>query len=126
MDNTIDVTNLTVTLRNKRILKNISFELKRGEYYCLVGKNGSGKSTLCRALMGIISPAEGKILVNPAIKKRDIGYLSSKLSFYENLKIKKGIAFYRQLFKIPKADFTPIQATHRNLIHRDNGPQQHR
>lgn len=48
-------------------LKNVSFEIKKGETIGLIGKNGSGKSTLLKILTGIIKPSEGEITVKGKI-----------------------------------------------------------
>ena len=45
-------------------LKNISFEVKRGEFFGIVGRNGSGKSTLLKLISGIYTPDSGAIHVN--------------------------------------------------------------
>jgi ABC-2 type transport system ATP-binding protein len=48
----------------QRALDDISFEVKKGEFFGIVGRNGSGKSTLLKMLAGIYSPSEGNITVN--------------------------------------------------------------
>jgi ABC-2 type transport system ATP-binding protein len=48
----------------QRALNNISFEVKKGEFFGIVGRNGSGKSTLLKMLAGIYSPSKGSIQVN--------------------------------------------------------------
>jgi ABC-2 type transport system ATP-binding protein len=45
-------------------LKNVTFEVKDGEFFAIVGRNGSGKSTLLKMLAGIYSPTKGSIAVN--------------------------------------------------------------
>lgn len=47
-----------------KALENIDFEIKKGEFFGIVGKNGSGKSTLLKMLANIYQPSSGKINVN--------------------------------------------------------------
>jgi ABC-2 type transport system ATP-binding protein len=48
---------------NQQVLKNISFEIKKGEFFGIVGRNGSGKSTLLKLIAGIYAPSKGQIHV---------------------------------------------------------------
>lgn len=48
----------------QQVLKNISFEVKKGDFFGIVGRNGSGKSTLLKLLAGIYTPDEGQIQIN--------------------------------------------------------------
>lgn len=48
----------------QKALEDISFEVKKGEFFGIVGRNGSGKSTLLKMLAGIYSPSKGNITVN--------------------------------------------------------------
>lgn len=48
----------------QQVIKGVSFEIKKGEFFGIVGRNGSGKSTLLKLLAGIYSPDKGKIEVN--------------------------------------------------------------
>ena len=48
-------------------LKNISFDIKKGEFFGIVGKNGSGKSTLLKSIAQIYSPTKGSVRVNGSL-----------------------------------------------------------
>ncbi len=51
----------------QRVLDNVSFEIKKGEFFGIVGRNGSGKSTLLKLLAGIYVPDKGLIQVNGSL-----------------------------------------------------------
>ena len=62
MENVIEVKNLFVSFKTKKILKGLSFALKKGECLALIGESGEGKSTLLRSIIGLEQPSSGKIL----------------------------------------------------------------
>ncbi|TKC19113.1 ABC transporter ATP-binding protein [Robertmurraya kyonggiensis] len=53
--------NISFTVNNMQILKNVSFNIREAEHVAIVGKSGSGKSTILKLLTGLISPTEGEI-----------------------------------------------------------------
>jgi ABC-type polysaccharide/polyol phosphate transport system ATPase subunit len=74
-------------------LRDVSFEVKRGETFCIVGENGSGKSTLLQIVAGILQPTAGNVAVhgrvsallelgagfNPEFSGRDNVYLNGSI-----------------------------------------------
>lgn len=70
-------------------LKDVSFEVKRGQVLGILGTNGSGKSTMALVLSGIASPDEGEIIVNgeQALVAINTG-LNSQLTGLENIQLK--------------------------------------
>jgi len=69
-ENILTVKNLSVELGGEKILKNLSFSVKRKESMVILGPNGAGKTTLLRALVGII-PYKGEVKWGT----KDISYL---------------------------------------------------
>ena len=62
---------LSVHFRERTILDRVDLTVSRGEIVTVIGLNGAGKSTLVRALLGLITPASGRILRQPDLR---IGY----------------------------------------------------
>ncbi len=71
----IEVKNLAIGYEGKIVMKDLSFQLSKGDYLCIVGENGSGKSTLMKTLLGLKSPQSGKITFGCGLKQTEIGYL---------------------------------------------------
>ena len=80
-ENLLKVENLSVTLENKKILENVSFELKPGEVLAIIGPNGAGKSVLLKTLLGLLPKTSGEIIWQDGIK---VGYLPQRfhVDFY--------------------------------------------
>lgn len=57
------------------ILEHLSFEVRAGDYLCVVGENGSGKSTLMRTMLGLQKPLGGSIEFGDGMRQSEIGYL---------------------------------------------------
>lgn len=67
--------NLSVGYDSKIILENLSFEVDKGDYLCIVGENGSGKTTLIKSILGLIPTISGKLETGDGLKSNEIGYL---------------------------------------------------
>ncbi|MFC7684814.1 ABC transporter ATP-binding protein [Ureibacillus sp. GCM10028918] len=59
----INLSNVTVTKNKKVILKNINWQVKKGEHWSILGLNGSGKTTLLNVINGYIHPTNGQVEV---------------------------------------------------------------
>ncbi|MDR1482185.1 MAG: ABC transporter ATP-binding protein [Synergistaceae bacterium] len=62
-DNGIKISGLSLELNGKRILRDISFDVAPGEFFCVIGSNGAGKSTLLKCVAGIMGGYKGEISV---------------------------------------------------------------
>lgn len=81
----IEIKNLTLTLSNTKILKNINLTVEPGKIHCLVGPNGGGKTSLLRSILGQV-PYEGEIYISYD-KTKIIGYVPQYLDFEKSLPI---------------------------------------
>lgn len=56
--------NVSFSYKDEEVIRNLSFEIRGGKTYALVGHNGAGKSTIIKLLMRLYDPTEGEILLN--------------------------------------------------------------
>lgn len=59
----VRIENLSVALKGKEVLKNINLELAEGRFLGIVGPNGGGKTSLIKAILGLIRPSSGSVLI---------------------------------------------------------------
>ncbi|MEJ2683090.1 MAG: ABC transporter ATP-binding protein [Candidatus Sulfobium sp.] len=63
MSNALEIEHLSVVVKGKELLRNITFTLSEGIFLGIVGPNGGGKTTLVRTILGLLKPASGSIKV---------------------------------------------------------------
>jgi len=80
----IQCTDLTLAYDGQSVLTDLSFSVKKGDYFCIVGENGSGKSTLMKALLGILKPVGGSISFTD-LSPAEIGYLPQRADIPRDL-----------------------------------------
>ena len=71
----IDCQNVSLGYEGQAIWEGLSFQVRSGDYLCIVGENGSGKSTLLKSLLGLLKPLSGTITWDGALRRGAIGYL---------------------------------------------------
>jgi len=101
----IEVKNLERSFGNFYAVKQVSFFVKRGEVFGLLGANGAGKSTTFRMLCGLLPPSGGNLSVAgydlrraPAAARAHIGYMSQNFSLYGNLSVRENLRFFSSLY----------------------------
>jgi ABC-2 type transport system ATP-binding protein len=102
---------LTKSFPGVRAVDALSFDVRAGEIFGLVGPDGAGKTTTLRMLAGIMPPDAGTATVagfdgtrHPEAVKRAISYMPQRFGLYEDLTVDENIRFYADLFGVPKTE----------------------
>ncbi len=90
-------------------VKDISFEVGRGEVFGLLGANGAGKTTTFRMLCGLLPVSEGKARVAgvdlrraPAKARARLGYMAQKFSLYGQLSVEENLTFFSGVYGLKR------------------------
>ncbi len=104
-ENIIVVRDLSRRFGEFYAVRDVSFEVKRGEVFGLLGANGAGKSTTFRMLCGLLPASAGSLRVAgfdlrraAAIARARIGYMSQKFSLYQDLNVRQNIDFFASVY----------------------------
>ena len=102
MKNIVEVKNFKMVFGDKTVIKDLSFEVKKGEIFGLLGSNGSGKTTTVRALLGFYHPTAGDVLVdgkvyNPENSNIRIGYLPEERGLYRKETVLDTMVYFGEL-----------------------------
>ncbi|MDG4878473.1 ABC transporter ATP-binding protein [Mesorhizobium sp. WSM4935] len=105
--NVIDVRGLVKRFGDKTVVDHVTMTVAEGEIVGFLGPNGSGKTTTIRIMCGLLTPDEGDGTVlgfdirNDALRiKREVGYMTQKFSFYEDLTIGENLEFVARLYQL--------------------------
>lgn len=97
----LKVEHVTKYYDNVLAVDNLSFEVKDGEIFGLLGVNGAGKTTTFRMIIGLLEPTEGKVLLNDHPINYDvtdeIGFLTEERSLLTKLTVEEQIIYYGKL-----------------------------
>lgn len=103
------VTDLVKRYSGRAVVDHVSLSVARGEIVGFLGPNGSGKTTTIRMMCGLLTPDEGSgrvlghdILTEQRAIKREVGYMTQRFSFYEDLTIAENLAFVAGIYALPK------------------------
>ncbi len=103
----IDVRGMTKRFGEQTVVNGIDLQVRRGEVYGFLGPNGSGKTTFIRMLCGLLAAdaGEGTCLGFDVIReseyiKRQVGYMTQRFSFYEDLSIAENLDFVARMYAV--------------------------
>lgn len=111
--NAIEVSGLVKRFGDRTVVDHVSMSVAQGEIVGFLGPNGSGKTTTIRMMCGLLTPDEGEgqvlgydIRRQSLLIKREVGYMTQKFSFYEDLTIAENLEFVARLYRLkPVAKF---------------------
>ena len=103
----IRVKNISKIYGDQFAIKNLSFEIKRGEVVGFIGPNGAGKSTTMKIITGFLPPDTGEVwikemnaLENPIEVKKIIGYLPEHNPLYNDMYVREYLSYVSGLYDI--------------------------
>jgi ABC-2 type transport system ATP-binding protein len=106
-DAVIDVRGLTKRFGDRTVVDGVSLRVPRGQIHGFLGPNGSGKTTTIRMLCGLLTPDAGEgtclgfdILREAARIKREVGYMTQRFSYYEDLSIAENLEFVARVYAV--------------------------
>ncbi|MBO4552901.1 ABC transporter ATP-binding protein [bacterium] len=104
----LKIENIKKSFGTQQVLKGLSFEVEKGEFFFLLGSSGCGKSTLLRIISGLCDPDEGRIFFDgedvttlPA-EKRGVGLVFQNYALWPHMTVYDNIAFGLQVRKLKK------------------------
>lgn len=104
----IDVRDLNKHFGDKHVVRNVSLQVKPGEIFGFLGPNGSGKTTTIRMMCGLLTPdsGSGTCLGFDILRERDqikgqVGYMTQKFSYWDDLTIRENLDFVARMYGLP-------------------------
>lgn len=104
METVLSLKNVSKNIKGRPIIKNISFEVKRGQIYGFLGPNGAGKTMTLRMIVGLIRPSSGSIEICGVNTKKDfvramsnVGCIIENPEFYEYLSGRDNLELLRKM-----------------------------
>ena len=119
--------NISVGYEDGIVVSDVSFELNRGDYVCIVGENGAGKSSLLKGILGLAKIQGGKLEYGDGMSRADVGYLPQQKDYQKNFPAtvkevvmsgflnKMGLRPYYNRAEKAKAMEIPVSYTHLTL-----------
>ena len=110
----IEIKNLSKNFGDLKALDNVSFDVKKGELFGVIGQNGAGKSTLFRSMMNFYDHFDGQILYEgeqmSKVPLEKIGFLPEERSLSPKKTIREEVKFFARLNQMRNLDEKTLQA----------------
>ena len=115
----IDVHGLNKSFGDKHVVTDLSLQVLPGEIFGFLGPNGSGKTTSIRMMCGLLTPDSGTgtclgydILKESEQIKRNVGYMTQRFSFWDDLSIWENLDFVARVYEMPDRNHVVERSLH--------------
>src|SRR3954468_5236927 len=112
----IEVRNASIKFGDFTAVNDVSFDVRPGEVFGLLGPNGSGKTTLIRALCGLIKFSGSASVLGHDVAsdaegvRQQMGYVSQKFALYSDLTGQENVDFYAGVYDLSRSEARQRQA----------------
>lgn len=106
----IELKGIEIAYKNFIAMKEMSFNIKEGEFFTLLGPSGCGKTSLLRTITGFVQPSKGQIFVDGkditmlSVEKRGISIVFQSYAIFPTMNVFENIAFGLRVKKISKEE----------------------
>jgi ABC-2 type transport system ATP-binding protein len=104
----IDIHGLNKHFGDKHVVNDVALRVRNGEIFGFLGPNGSGKTTTIRLMCGLLKPDSGAgtclgydIIRQSGAIKRNVGYMTQRFSFWDDLTIAENLDFVARMYDTP-------------------------
>ncbi|WP_265043331.1 MULTISPECIES: ABC transporter ATP-binding protein [unclassified Wolbachia] len=100
----ISISNLSLSFDDRTVLKDLNFDILKGESLVILGGSGSGKSVLTKTIIGLLAPDSGSVKINSKSKNK-FGVLFQNSALFDYVTVWENISFnYKKRFNISKKE----------------------
>ena len=117
----VKVINLTKKFDDLLVLDDISFEVKKGEFLCIVGPTGCGKTTFLNSITKLYKPTSGEILVNNEpvdLDKHNVAYIFQEYSTMPWLTVEENVRFGLDIKHVERAKANIIRNSYPQVCYK--------
>lgn len=104
----VSINNFRMDFGGKTVIKDLSFDVKRGEVFGFLGSNGSGKTTTIRSLLGIYQPSDGELHIDgkpfSVAGRTKLGYLPEERGLYKKESVIDAMVYFGRLKGLSKTE----------------------
>jgi ABC-2 type transport system ATP-binding protein len=122
VETVVEARSLSKSYGPLKAVDEISFEVRKGEIFGLIGADGAGKTTTFRIIGGVLGEGGGEIRVlgsTPREARPHVGYLTQPFSLYQDLSVDENLNYAGGLREVPESDFSARRARYFKLFDMD-------